>query len=98
MNESVLTAPAHLDAETRAAFREEALLALSRLGEHAGARLVVDLSQTLRVDSAGLGTLVMIQQRASERRHGVVLRGVSEEIRFLLLMTRLEDRFTIEGV
>ncbi len=98
MNESVLAAPAHLDAQTRAAFREEALVALSRLEAQSGARLVVDLSETRRIDSAGLGTLVMVQLRASERKIGVVLRGVSEEIRFLLLMTRLEDRFTIEGV
>ncbi len=96
MNETVLAAPAHLDAQTRAAFREEALIALSRLEAQSGACLVVDLSGTRRIDSAGLGTLVMVQLRASERKIGVVLRGASEEIRFLLLMTRLEDRFTIE--
>lgn len=98
VNESVVVAPVHLDAQTRAAFREEALVAISRLGERGGARLVVDLSHTVHIDSAGLGTLVMIQLRASERKHEVRLRGVSEEIRFLLLMTRLDDRFTIEGV
>ena len=98
VNDCVIAAPVHLDAQTRAAFREEALVALSRLGDRGDARLVVDLSRTGRIDSAGLGTLVMIQQRASERKHGVLLKGVSEEIRFLLLMTRLDDRFTIEGV
>ena len=95
MNEFVIAAPATLDVHTRGAFREEALALLVRLGDGGGA-LVVDLSATRRVDSAGLGTLVMIQGRASERKHGVVLRGVSEEIRFLLLMTRLEDRFAFE--
>ena len=96
MHESIVHAPVHLGALTRAAFREEALAALERLGETPGGSLVVDLSVTMRVDSAGLGTLVMLQMRAAERRCGVTLRGPSEEIRFLLLMTRLEDRFIIE--
>ena len=96
MNESIVHAPVHLGALTRIAFREEALAALERLGEAPGGALVVDLSVTVRLDSAGLGTLVMLQMRAAERKCGVTLRGPSEEIRFLLLMTRLEDRFVIE--
>ena len=97
MNESLVVAPAHLGAHTRATFREDALAALARLEDsEPGGRLVVDMKQTQRLDSAGLGTLVMLQLRAAERRHSVVLRGASEEIRFLLLMTRLEDRFVVE--
>jgi anti-anti-sigma factor len=98
MTDIVVRAPVHLSAQTRGAFREDALRAIEELSaaQEAG-RLVVDLGQTLRIDSAGLGTLVMLQLRAAERRHTVCLRGVSEELRFLLLMTRLEDRFDIEG-
>ena len=97
MNESVVTAPINLSARNRAEFRDEALAALERLGDaEPGGRLVVDLSATQRLDSAGLGTLVMLQRRAAERRHAVCLRGAPEEVRFLLVMTRLEDRFTIE--
>lgn len=97
MDEVIVVAPANLSAPFRAAFRDEALAALAGLAEApAGARLVIDLAQTARLDSAGLGTLVMLQLRAAERRHTVCLRGASEEIRFLLLMTRLEDRFVIE--
>ncbi len=93
----VVQAPAILGAQTRAGFREEAMAALERLvPESPSGRLVVELSQTQRIDSAGLGTLVMIQLRAAERKRMVALRGASEEIRFLLLMTRLEDRFEIE--
>ena len=97
MNESIISAPDRLDADTRGSFRELALEALAGLRDGGGARLVLDLSRTSHIDSAGLGMLVLVQQQASERNHGVVLRGASEEIRFLLLMTRLEDRFTIEG-
>ena len=97
MNECIVTAPANLAATHRAHFREEALAALELLGgAEPGGRLVLDLSSTRRLDSAGLGTLVMLQRRAAELRHAVCLRGASEEIRFLLLMTRLEDRFTVE--
>ncbi len=97
MSESLVRAPAQVTAHTRAAFRDEALAALAQLGtDRGGGRLVIDLSATERIDSAGLGTLVMLQLRAAERRHAVVLRGVAEEVRFLLLMTRLEDRFEIE--
>jgi len=97
VNECVVVAPAGIIAQNRMAFREEALAALDRLGtDEPGGHLVLDLSATGRMDSSGLGTLVMLQLRAAERRHAVCLRGASEEIRFLLLMTRLEDRFTIE--
>lgn len=95
--EVMVQAPAVLGAQSRAGFREEAIAALEKLGDaQPGGRLVVDLSHTQRIDSAGLGTLVMVQLRAAERRQTLVLRGASEEIRFLLLMTRLEDRFVIE--
>jgi len=97
MRESVVVAPASLGTTSRSTFRDEALAALERLGDaEPGGRLVIDLSATQRLDSAGLGTLVMLQLRAAEKRHGLVLRNASEEIRFLLLMTRLEDRFIIE--
>ena len=97
MLEAVVTAPVSLDAVSRVPFRETALAALQRLADGGPeAFLVIDLSATQRVDSAGLGTLVVLQVRAAEARHGVRLRGASEEIRFLLLMTRLDDKFVIE--
>ena len=94
-NELVVKAPSNLDAKTRVAFRDSALAALEQLTEGSG-RLVIDLAVTRRLDSAALGMLVMLQLRAAERRLAICLRNVSEEIRFLLLMTRLEERFEIE--
>jgi ABC-type transporter Mla MlaB component len=96
VTETHVIAPVHLGAQTRSVFRDEAIAALSRLeAADAGGRLVIDMSGTQRLDSAGLGTLVMLQLRAAERKHSVELRGASEEIRFLLLMTKLEDRFVM---
>ena len=92
-----MRAPQALDRDSRSAFRREALAEVeSQLGTVPGRRLVVDLSGTTRVDSAGLGALIMLQQRASELRHTVCLRGASEELRFLLVLTRLDDRFEFE--
>ena len=98
MLETLVQAPASLGIETRANFRRQAQEALERLSATDGAReLVIDLSGTRSVDSAGLGVLVLIQRRAAEARQTVRLRGASEELRFLLVMTRLDDRFVIEG-
>ena len=94
MGEQTVRAPRILAAESRRAFQDEVLEGLRALGDDPG-WLVIDLSGTERVDSAGLSTLVLLQLRAAERRHSVRLTGVSEEVRFLLLMTRLEDRFEI---
>jgi len=97
MDDVIVQAPQHLGVQTRAAFRDDVLAALAQLAAGAApGRLVIDLGLTQRIDSAGLGTLVMLQLRASERKRSVVLRGASEEIRFLLLMTKLEERFVIE--
>jgi anti-anti-sigma regulatory factor len=97
VDELVVRAPPVLDKDSRTAFRLAALAEVeARLGAAPGSRLVVDLSGTTRVDSAGLGALIMLQQRASELRHPVCLRGASEELRFLLVLTRLDDRFEFE--
>jgi anti-anti-sigma regulatory factor len=98
VDELVLHAPQALDRDSRTAFRRSAIAAVeARMPVASGGRLVVDLSRTTRVDSAGLGALIMLQQRASELRHTVCLRGASEELRFVLVLTRLDDRFEFES-
>ncbi len=93
----MVRAPEALDRDSRTAFRRAALAAVeTTLGDAPGGRLVVDLSGTKRVDSAGLGALIMVQRRAAELRRTVCLRGASEELRFLLVLTRLDDRFEFE--
>jgi len=98
MNEYIVQAPTSLGIETRALFRRKALEALDQLLAAGGdVPFVIDCSGTRAVDSAGLGVLVLIQRRAAEVRLPVRLRGPSEELRFLLVMTRLDDRFILEG-
>jgi anti-anti-sigma regulatory factor len=97
VDDLVVRAPVTLDRDSRTAFRRAALAEVeAALGGMPGRRLIVDLSATTRVDSAGLGALIMLQQRASELRRTVCLRGASEELRFLLVLTRLDDRFEFE--
>lgn len=93
--ERVLSAPETLGLETRGTFRQEAVAMLEELPEGLG-RLVVDFDRTSRVDSAGLGALMLVQRRAAERRQIVALRNLSDEIRFLLALTKLIDLFEID--
>jgi anti-anti-sigma factor len=95
-SERVLAAPEALGLETRTSFRRTAAQTLDELPEGAG-RLVIDLTATRAVDSAGLGALMLIQRRAADRRQTVCLRGANEELRFLLVLTKLDDLFELEG-
>jgi anti-anti-sigma factor len=91
-----LAAPETLGLDTRVEIRKVATRLLEEMPEGVG-RLVIDLGRTRHVDSAGLGALMLIQRRAAERRQVVVLRNASEEIRFLLVLTKLDDLFQLES-
>jgi ABC-type transporter Mla MlaB component len=96
-NARELTAPEVLGLDTRAGFRDAAIGLLDDLPEGQGA-LVVDFAGTVRIDSAGLGALMLVQRRAADRRLRVVLRNLHDEFRCLLVLTRLDDLFEIEGM
>jgi anti-anti-sigma factor len=90
-----LSAPDTLGLESRVEIRRTAIQLLEDMPEGSG-RLVIDLGRTRHVDSAGLGALMLIQRAAGDRRQTVVLRNPNEEIRFLLVLTKLYDLFHIE--
>lgn len=90
-----MAAPETLGLDTRVEIRQSAVALLEQMPE-GGGRLVIDLSLTRQVDSAGLGALMLIQRHAAERRQAVALRRVSEEIRFLLVLTKLAELFELE--
>ena len=92
----ILAAPEALGLNSRVTFRRSASALLDELPEGTG-RLVIDLTATQQVDSAGLGALMLIQRRAAERRLTVCLRGLSEDLRFLLVLTKLDDLFDLEA-
>ena len=92
-----LRAPDILGLDSRAEIRKRALALLEQMPEGAG-RLVIDLTETRQVDSAGLGALMLIQRHAADRRQAVALCGANEEIRFLLVLTKLADLFELDCV
>ena len=91
-----LAAPETLGLETRVAIRQAAEQLLEAMPEGSG-RLVIDLTHTREVDSAGLAALMLIKSLAAERLQPVVLSNPSEEIRFLLTITKLYDLFIVEA-
>ena len=86
------TAPESLGLDTRDRVRKDAIKLLDGLPANEG-RLVIDLAATRKVDSAGLGALMLVQRHAESRRQAVALINVSEEIRFLLVLTKLDELF-----
>lgn len=91
-----LLAPERLGLDTRVEFRKAAVQVLDTLPDGTG-QLIIDLARTRQVDSAGLGVLMLIQRRAAERRQTIVLRNPNDEIRFLLVITKLVDLFRLEA-
>ena len=91
-----LSAPEHLGLESRTIFRQHAVGLLDHLPELTR-RLFIVLRGPPTVDSAGLGALMLIQRKASERRQVVVLKRPNDELRFLLVLTKLDDLFEVEA-
>jgi len=89
-----IQAPEVLGLDSRGDFRDSAVATLDELSE--GGVLVIDFGGTRRIDSAGLGAMMLVQRRAAEREQRVVLRNLRDEFRFLLVLTKLDDLFEIE--
>lgn len=91
-----LAGPVDLGLETRIEFRKAAVELMDAMTQP-GSRLIIDLTATRTVDSAGLGVLMLIQRHAAERRLRVVLKRPNDELRFLLALTKLDDLFDLEA-
>ena len=91
-----LAGPVNLGLETRIEFRKAAVELMGTMTQP-GSRLIIDLTATRTVDSAGLGVLILIQRHAAERRLRVVLKRPNDELRFLLALTKLDDLFDLEA-
>ena len=89
-----INAPEELGLETRAEFREAVIRELDGLPDRA--LLAVELGGTVRVDSAGLSALMLVQRHAETRGQRIVLLNPSDELRFLLALTQMTDLFEVE--
>jgi len=95
MAAALVTAPEVLGLDSRVDFRRTAIELIEQMGPAAD-RLVIDFSRSRQIDSAGLGALMLVQRRAAERGQQVVLRNLNDEMRFLLVLTRLDQLFVFE--
>lgn len=91
----VVIAPVDLSLDSRTEFRRSATSEIDAMDVGSG-RLVVEMHETRSMDSAGLGALMLVQRRAARRRLSVTLKGVNEDLLFLLTLTKLDALFDIE--
>ena len=90
---AVLTAPVRVVSDNRAEFRRLALDFIERASNEEGKVAAIDLSQTSEVDASGLGILVLVQKRAKELGVHLTMRKVPTQVRYLLLLTKLDHLF-----
>jgi anti-sigma B factor antagonist len=88
---AVVEGPTQFIVDNRAEVRQRVRSQL----EQRRATVVVDLSRTEYVDSAGLGTLVLLNKEARAAGSCLVLAGLTEHVRDLLRLVRLDEVFTI---
>jgi anti-sigma B factor antagonist len=88
---AVVDGPTQFTIDNRAEVRQRVRAQL----EQGRATVVVDLSRTEYVDSAGLGTLVLLNKEARAAGGCLVLAGLSDHVRDLLRLVRLDEVFTI---
>ena len=60
-------------------------------------RVVIDLSRTSQIDSAGLGMLLLARQGALDRQRKLVLRGAHGQVQRMLAVSKFETLFSIEA-
>ena len=91
----VLTAPARIVSDTRADFRKSAMEYLERSAAAGADTACIDLAATEELDASGLGILVLLQKRAHEMKLPVKLLNVPSNVRYLLVLTKLDHLFAM---
>ena len=92
-----IVVPDRLVADTRAQFRKDALSYLDRAAAQSVMDFALDMSRTTEMDASGLGILVVVQKKAKELGIRMRITGAPQQVRYLLLLTKLEHLFEFEG-
>lgn len=92
-----IQAPERLVADTRAQFRKDALSYLDRAAAQSVKDFSLDMSRTTEMDASGLGILVVVQKKSKELGIRMVIANAPQQVRYLLLLTKLEHLFEFEG-
>ncbi|MEU7164128.1 STAS domain-containing protein [Streptomyces morookaense] len=64
---------------------------------HGRTTTIIDLSRVPYISSAGLRTLLLVHRQALRESCGVVLTGLSEEVRFVMAATGFLELFDIRN-
>ena len=92
-----IKAPERLVADTRAQFRKDALTYLDRASAQSVKEFSLEMSGTTEMDASGLGIMVVVQKKAKELGIRMVIANAPQQVRYLLLLTKLEHLFEFEG-
>ena len=92
---SALRCPAHLTADSRVAFRTQALGALDAALAAGASAVTLDLGAVVDIDASGLGVLILLQKRAREQQLRVRLLNVPSTVERLFDETRMGPLFEI---
>ena len=87
----VIVMPARVTFADGSEFRKKLFGALDGHANH----LVIDLSETIFMDSDGLGMLLVALKECTNRGASLVLSGPKGEVLKLLELTRSDERFQI---
>jgi anti-anti-sigma factor len=84
----------NLSYEDSRAFRQ----LLHGVAEHSGdlGAIVVDLSQLENIDSAGLGMLILLHDKAKEHQASVTLKHPQERVANLLTIAKFDSMFEVQ--
>jgi len=88
---TVATTKGNLDETAREAFREK----LHPVVGQKGAKLIVDLSGSERVNSAGIGNLVALTADANTNDSKVVFCNIKPYVSMVISVTKLDRYFTV---
>ena len=90
---NTFAAPERIIAETRAAFRRDALNFMEMAVAAGLIDVSLDMSKTVEVDASGLGVLVVVQKKSKELGLHLRVARAPQQVRYLLLLTKLEHLF-----
>jgi ABC-type transporter Mla MlaB component len=90
---NTFSAPERIIAETRANFRKDALAFMERAVEAGLVEVSLEMSKTVEIDASGLGVLVVVQKKAKELGLHMRVTRAPQQVRYLLLLTKLEHLF-----
>ena len=90
---STFSAPDRIVAETRATFRKDALAFMECAVAAGLIDISLEMSKTVEIDASGLGVLVVVQKKATELGLQMRVTRAPQQVRYLLLLTKLEHLF-----